>query len=166
MTGTLSDIGYTTYFFTSHDFWDDKYPSGHHRFLPKYLIIVSFLPFWFRFWQCLNKYHYTGLKAHLFNAGKYFSKLLPPLITAIFTSSSKKAGNDGFKLYIIFNTIATMYCMVWDYYMDWGLFRSKKSGRFGLRNQTKYNPRFYYFAMFTNFILRFWWVISIFNYPF
>ena len=49
MGGTLSDIGYSVYFFTSHDFWDDKYPSGKHRFLSVYLIIIGYLPFWFRF---------------------------------------------------------------------------------------------------------------------
>jgi len=49
MGGTLSDIGTTVYFFTSHDFKDDTYPSNTSRFLPTYLIIVGFLPFWFRF---------------------------------------------------------------------------------------------------------------------
>ena len=85
------------------------------------------------------------------------------MITTIF-SGPKHIGATGFYYYLVFNTIATVYCMVWDYYMDWGLFRSKKSGKYGLRKELKYPPRFYYFAMVTNCILRFFWVIQIFNY--
>ena len=36
--------------------------------------------------------------------------------------------------YLISNTIATIWCSVWDYYMDWGLFRSFKKERFMLRD--------------------------------
>lgn len=50
--------------------------------------------------------------------------------------------------------------------MDWGLLRTKEAGKYGLRPKIKYPAKFYYFAIVTNALLRFWWVISIFPYPF
>ena len=44
--------------------------------------------------------------------------------------------------------------------MDWGLIRSKKKGKYGLRDVIQYPPAFYYFAMVINALLRFFWVIS------
>ena len=163
---TLHDIGYTFYFMISR-----RHIDGHHsnfaeylklEVLPIYYIIVGFLPFWFRFWQCINKYHYTKLNAHLWNAGKYFSKLVVPAVTLF---SAKQIGGDGFVFYIIFNMIATIYCLIWDYYMDWGLFRAKDS-ILREKNKMNFEPKFYYFAMVTNFFLRFFWLISIFKYPY
>lgn len=57
-----------------------------------YLILMSLLPFWWRFWQCINKYYNSGLKVQLYNAGKYFSKMVPPLIL-IFLPSAKSSTN-------------------------------------------------------------------------
>jgi hypothetical protein len=57
-----------------------------------YYIVVSFLPFWWRFWQCINKWYYTGLRLQLVNAGKYFSKLVPPLILVFYPTGKK--GSD------------------------------------------------------------------------
>ena len=59
-----------------------------------------------------------------------------------------------------------MYCLVWDYYMDWGLFRSSATASYALRSQIKFPQWFYYFAMFLNLCLRFYWVIGIFHYTF
>ena len=56
--------------------------------------------------------------------------------------------------------------MVWDYYMDWGLFRSKEPGRYMLRKDLGYPAKFYYFAMVTNLLLRFFWVLSIIHWPY
>lgn len=131
--------------------------------LPVYTIIVGFLPFWWRFWQCINKFYYTKLKAHLWNAGKYFSKMVPPFIAIFY---SKKVDHVGFEYYLLSNLIATFYCLYWDYYFDWGLFRSKEV--YILRDNGKMNfrKRFYYFAMVANFLLRFFWLINVFNYDF
>ena len=40
---------------------------------------MAFLPYWWRFAQCLNKYHETEARVHLLNAGKYFSCLVAPV---------------------------------------------------------------------------------------
>ena len=48
--------------------------------------------------------------------------------------------------------------------MDWGLLRSKAPGKYGLRDKMSYKPKFYYIAVVINFILRFFWVILVFNF--
>ena len=50
--------------------------------------------------------------------------------------------------------------------MDWGLFRTKEAGKYGLRKKLKFKPNFYYFAMGANFFLRFFWIFSIINWPY
>ena len=60
---------------------------------------------------------------------------------------------------------ATIYVTMWDYYMDWGLIRSFEKANFLLRPQHSFSPSFYYFAMGTNFILRFYWLITIYTFP-
>ena len=49
--------------------------------------------------------------------------------------------------------------------MDWGLFRSSKSGKYMLRDVIQYPKEFYYFAMLVNLLLRFFWVIGLLNVP-
>ena len=66
-------------------------------------------------------------------------------------------------MYIVFGMISTIYCLYWDYYMDWGLFRSKEKGRKYLRNKIMYPAGFYYYAMISNTILRLFWVLSVFS---
>lgn len=43
--------------------------------------------------------------------------------------------------------------------MDWGLFRSKDKLKYGLREKILYPRMFYYWAVVSNFILRFFWII-------
>ena len=74
--------------------------------------------------------------------------------------------HEGFALYIVFNLIATFYCSFWDYYYDWGLCRSRKSGSYALREKKTFKPWVYYLAIFLNQTFRFYWVIGIFYYPY
>jgi len=162
---TLKDIGYSIFFITHKESYEyDKPEDWKLPSLNDWIIVAGFLPFWFRFWQCINKYYYTRNNAHLRNAGKYFSKLIPPFITWQFGHTAVLIGHYGFTYYIIFNLIATIYCMTWDYIMDWGLFRSKQPGKYGLRDKLKFKPKFYYFAIVCNFLLRFFWIINIINF--
>lgn len=158
----FNDFGYMIYYFFSPDFYDRKRPENDNNKIKVYLIIVSILPFWFRFWQCIRKFYNSEMKIHLVNALKYFSKIVPPVILA-FTNHQSKIGDHYFWLYMIFQMIATLYCLIWDYYMDWGLLRSWNSGTYMLRDEIRFPQPFYYFAMLTNLILRFWWVIGIFT---
>lgn len=45
--------------------------------------------------------------------------------------------------------------------MDWGLLRSKEKGTYALRDKINYKPWFYYYAMVSDFILRFTWLITL-----
>jgi len=45
--------------------------------------------------------------------------------------------------------------------MDWGLLRSKEKGKMFLRSKLLYPTWFYYYAIISNFIMRFFWIISL-----
>ena len=50
---------------------------------------------------------------------------------------------------------------VWDYYMDWGLFRSDKPKTPFLRNNLTFEPKFYYQCMIINLLFRHFWVVPM-----
>ena len=61
--------------------------------------------------------------------------------------------------------VQTTYCFIWDIYMDWGLFRQnskEKPNRF-LRDKINYAPIFYYWAIFSAFILRYIYLLFLFS---
>lgn len=97
----------------------------------------------------------------MINAGKYFSKLVVPFVLLFLPNGSTKVDAEYFYVWCFFEFIATMYCMLWDYYMDWGLWRCFKKGKWGLRDKISYDPKFYYFAIMTNCFLRFFWLFTI-----
>ena len=72
-------------------------------------------------------------------------------------------GSKGlfFWLYIFFQMLATIFVTVWDFFMDWGLFRSTKKSTPYLRNLLTFEPRFYYKCMLLNLILRHFWLIPL-----
>lgn len=122
MTTTLSDIAVVVYFCGNGNFIHMTPMGTQPSWIATWGIVASIIPFWFRFWQCVNKYVLENNKPQVFNAMKYMSKIIPPVLAIWF---EKSVGGHGFTVYFIFNLIATLYCMVWDFYMDWGLFRSK-----------------------------------------
>ena len=158
---TMQDIGVIVYFIRSGNFWERNYSGPSSNSLWFYLAMCTILPFWWRFLQCWNKWFYTGLRAHLINAGKYFSKIVPACILVGMIHSNKVDG-DGFWLYFCTNMAATTYCIAWDYYMDWGIFRSWEKDTYLLRTRLTFKPWFYYFAILTNFMLRYVWIAGLF----
>lgn len=68
--------------------------------------------------------------------------------------------------YVLIRIFDTMYTLIWDFYMDWGLFRCFERENFALRpkKKIKFSKTFYYFAIVSNTILRFFWIIPIFTY--
>ena len=125
-----------------------------------FLFLCTFLPFWWRFCQCLNKFYETGLQVHVINAGKYFSKMMPSLIL-LFDIHCGKMEDENFMIFFLLNMFATTYCLCWDFYMDWGLFRCFETEKFLLRKMLTFRPQLYYFAMLNNFVLRYAWVGGI-----
>ena len=123
---------------------------------------MGFLPYWWRFLQCLNKRHYTKQNVHLINAGKYFSDLLIPLAALWYTSYDY---NKYFWIWFGIHMFASLYSYAWDIYMDWGLLRHfENDEKKYLRKKIFYHPYFYYYAIVSDFILRFVWIFGIWLY--
>lgn len=106
--------------------------------------------------QCFNKYYETRVNAHLINAGKYMSSILIQ-----FTNVFKGSGPNSYRLFILISVISTVYSYGWDLYMDWGLLRTRATGKRFLRDKLLYPVWFYYYAAVSNLGLRFFWVLTL-----
>jgi hypothetical protein len=117
--------------------------------------VVTMLPAWWRFLQCLRRFHDTKLWfPHLINAGKYFCSII-----VIWLSATQNI-TDNWNVrvvWITFSVLATFYSYMWDIMMDWG-FLQKNSKHFLLRDDLIYEWRWiYYWAMVSNLALRVSW---------
>lgn len=117
----------------------DSKPDKKSKFFLISGYAISILPYWFRFFQCIKRYNDSKLRVNLYNAGKYFSKIVPVFIVIYYETNDdkskvKKYYGDGFIFLFLANLISTVWCLVWDYYMDWGLFRSFSKDKYMLRD--------------------------------
>lgn len=155
----FKDLGFMGCYYFRGLWKDSTLPNaGLCPSVTDYGLAVAFLPYWFRLAQCFRRYHETKLKAHLINGGKYFSSILIQLANVFKT---KYPGDGTFWLFVCISFISTMYSYSWDLYMDWGLLRSKEPGKKFLRNKLLYPTWFYYYAVISNFIMRFFWIIAL-----
>ena len=172
MTGPLQHLMYIVCFYKDKHFVSGDPIKLEDECGTAYIFywIIGFLPYWWRFAQCLNKYHETEQKVHLINAGKYFSCLLSPAVL-IFVADQSKGGklkydtDPMFWVYFGCHLVQTTYCFIWDIYMDWGLFRQNEPGaknRF-LRAKINFAPSFYYWAIFSDFILRYNYLLFLYS---
>ena len=122
------------------------------------MLAIAFLPLWFRLAQCFRRYHDSKMVNQLWNAGKYFSSILIQFAN-IFKHKIK--GDITFQIFVGISIFATFYSLWWDYYMDWGLLRSKKAGSYGLRVKKLLPSWFYYYAVVTNMLLRLLWILPL-----
>lgn len=60
---SLTDISVALYFYLSAHFWRHERIDMTALFIVVCSQVASFIPFWFRFWQCINKYYYASLTA-------------------------------------------------------------------------------------------------------
>ena len=81
------------YFSQGH--WASRNPEVSRPVV--YLAIVAYLPYWWRFMQCLNKWKLQNNQMQLVNAMKYFSKFGPP--TAVLLGAEKYLGEGSFWFY-------------------------------------------------------------------
>lgn len=95
----LEDLSYVIYYVVSDDYKNKFFPNPNNSQIYYCVFFVQLAPFWWRFCQCLNRKYYTGLDAHLVNAGKYFSKLIPPMVLIYTTFSAKKVDDINWGLY-------------------------------------------------------------------
>mmetsp|Transcript_3649 Transcript_3649/g.6217 ORF Transcript_3649/g.6217 Transcript_3649/m.6217 type:complete len:188 (-) Transcript_3649:35-598(-) len=125
---------------------------------------MMFAPYWWRFWQCINKWYNQKNRMQLVNACKYLSKFLAPI--AVLSGCSKLIERDGvyessYWYYFGGQMITTIFCLYWDFRWDWGLFIGKTPETRFLRDDTKFSNRFYYICMLLNTVFRFWWLIQM-----
>jgi hypothetical protein len=131
--------------------------------------ILMILPSWFRFAQCLRRYHDTKQKfPHLVNAGKYASGFI-----VIGTNSLRRATaihfldditlNPFLYVWIGASFLGATYKVIWDLKMDWGFFDKNAGENKFLRDQIVYPSKFYYYlAILENIIFRYIWIINVF----
>eukprot|EP00753_Platysulcus_tardus_P005224 PLAT13009.1.p1 GENE.PLAT13009.1~~PLAT13009.1.p1 ORF type:complete len:1010 (-),score=468.20 PLAT13009.1:63-2714(-) len=151
---TMADIAYVIVFYASGAFLTSNV-DGIQTPLLVLRSILAYLPYWFRFAQCIRRYHDTrDAWPHLANAGKYASSLL---VTAL-----SQAGSGA---WIYAAAFSTLYAYSWDIYKDWGLLRQlSPAGEvpFLLRKERMYSRTWvYYWAMLSNALLRIAWVSTI-----
>jgi hypothetical protein len=127
--------------------------------------LLTLLPLWFRFNQCLRRYADTGNRVpHLPNAFKYALSQTVTLFGAfhpLYLGIAQQ--NSGFDLFQFFWVAvfvsSSLYSFFWDVYMDWGLGRPK----FGfLGPRLMYPEKYFYFVIIVfDLVLRFAWVLTL-----
>ncbi|KAL4634873.1 xenotropic and polytropic retrovirus receptor 1 [Arapaima gigas] len=128
--------------------------------------IIQCLPAWFRFVQCLRRYRDTKRAfPHLVNAGKYSTTFFVVAFMALYSTHKDQKHSDAeifFYLLIVSSVVNSLYTLIWDLKMDWGLFDRNAGENTFLREEIVYPQKAYYYcAIVEDIILRFAWTIQI-----
>ncbi|TBU41712.1 EXS-domain-containing protein [Dichomitus squalens] len=123
--------------------------------------LLASLPLLARLVQSVKRYVDSGLVTHLINGGKYGSGIVQYLFYFLWRSQGGARG-PIFVAWCVFATNYSLYAGAWDLLMDWSLLRPHAPYTL-LRHEMLYNNAipFYYFAIVTNILIRFIWVIYI-----
>ena len=159
----LKDLGSTGCFFINGLWKDSSVPAAEDEQrcpgLMTYEYVIMFIPFWIRFAQSIRRYRDNKLSWNLVNAAKYISIII---FTSFFVAYSTTKSSFWFYVYVVYGVFNTIFCLGWDFYMDWGLLRSFKPGTRFLRTSKLLYPKwFYYFSLVANVILRFLWIFQV-----
>ena len=135
MVKVFQDLVWTFFYMLSGDFMDHKdrlkkaEPWSKTTWYSKLLIpLITLLPLWFRFNQCLRRYMDTRQRLpHLANAFKYALSMTVTLFGAFHPLYMNNRGESSvFQIFWSFVFVASsLYSFTWDVYMDWGLGRPK-----------------------------------------
>ncbi|KAL3284885.1 hypothetical protein HHI36_019021 [Cryptolaemus montrouzieri] len=163
----LLDFQFLTCFYYTNGNWleagDNTAQCMENNFVVR--PIINCLPAWFRFAQCLRRYHDSKEAfPHLVNAGKYSTTFFVVLFSTLKSVYTNEYHNTFVIAWFIAQIISSTYAYAWDIRMDWGLLDtwSRGDNRF-LREEIVYSSaRFYYFAIIEDFVLRFLWMPSFF----
>jgi len=101
---------------------------------------------------------------HLLNAGKYFSDMLAPFaaLPMFYTAYDH---NKAWWTYVSVKMFAVTYSYIWDIKMDFGLCRYfKKDEKRFLREKLMFPISFYWYMIFSDFVLRYIWIFGLFRY--
>ncbi|XP_066592181.1 solute carrier family 53 member 1 [Prorops nasuta] len=167
LTTALLDLHFLTCFYITNNDWlnagdTSQCMSGSYIIRP----IVSCLPAWFRFAQCVRRYRDSKEAfPHLVNAGKYsttFLVVISNTLAAYYAADYKTRWDNPYLwMWITSSFVSSIYSLTWDLKMDWGLLDSNAGENRFLREEVVYSSSgFYYFAMIEDFVLRFAWIVS------
>lgn len=132
-------------------------------------LLLMCLPSWIRFLQCLRRFKdTTNVFPHLANALKYATTFfdIGTLALKYHFSSLYKSDweNPFFYIWLIAKTVGTCYKLFWDFKMDWGFFDKNAGENKYLREVIVYSSKgYYYFAIIENFIIRFIWLVRLYD---
>jgi hypothetical protein len=119
--------------------------------------------------QCLRRYRDTKNKfPHLANALKYSTTFIDTIALSIRYLFSKSYENEYYSpflyLWIFIRVSSSSYKIWWDLKMDWGFFDKNAGDNKYLREVCIYSSKwYYYFAIIQNIILRFIWIVRIYD---
>ncbi|KIK56661.1 hypothetical protein GYMLUDRAFT_174084, partial [Collybiopsis luxurians FD-317 M1] len=122
---------------------------------------LAILPLLIRVIQSIKRYTDSRLSTHLINAGKYFAGIVYYLTYYIWRHQGSLR-NTSFVIWCIFGTVYALYASAWDFLMDWSIFKPHVKYPF-LREELLYADYIpvYYFAIISNVLIRFIWVLYI-----
>mmetsp|Transcript_6853 Transcript_6853/g.12446 ORF Transcript_6853/g.12446 Transcript_6853/m.12446 type:complete len:625 (+) Transcript_6853:814-2688(+) len=149
----LTDLEYTLCFYFSSD---KDSCQDRMRLAP---MLVTFFPLVVRLLQCTRYLYDSRSLRHpqALNAGKYLSSI----IVIGFNYAYKTLGGWLVFVWVVTAFISTCYSYAWDLVRDWGLLTPGAKHKF-LRQKLVYkSPKMYYWAMISNLLLRFTWVLTI-----
>lgn len=117
---------------------------------------LTLAPLWIRFQQCLRRARDDSARwPNLPNAGKYAAALL------VGVWGAARSGVHSSPLWVTAFAAATFYQFFWDVMMDWDLL-SYSTASIGMRSRRLFPQRWVYpAAVITNFLLRFFWTVTI-----
>uniref|UniRef100_A0A8C8G5E7 Xenotropic and polytropic retrovirus receptor 1a n=1 Tax=Oncorhynchus tshawytscha TaxID=74940 RepID=A0A8C8G5E7_ONCTS len=170
----LMDLEYLICFYSFELKWTDRkglLPMFNgdytcHSYSYGLRAIIQCLPAWFRFVQCLRRYRDTKRAfPHLVNAGKYSTTFFVVTFAALYSTHKEQKHSDAdmfFYLLMVFSAVSSLYTLIWDLKMDWGLFDRGAGENTFLREEIVYPQKAYYYcAIIEDVILRFAWTIQI-----
>jgi len=175
----LADFYMATCLLVTGEFNFAKDTGSCHNSKPVGIPVIICLPYWFRLMQCLNQVWKTGerfpyrsstgrlspARKCMLNAIKYFLCLMVTLIGALHGSfghlTTVYEDWNAYRLFwIAMMIISTLYSYSWDVFMDWNLsFDSFREPR--PKGRMMYHFSWYYFAVFFDLILRFFWCFTL-----
>lgn len=116
--------------------------------------IVNCLPAWFRFAQCLRRYHDSKEAfPHLVNAGKYSTTFMVVIFATLKNFHAKNYAdtfdNPYTYCWLISAFVSSCYALTWDLKMDWGLFDKNAGENTFLREEIVYSSSVSHLILFT-----------------
>ena len=176
----LVDFQLTTWLFVTGGYSENK-PSAQKGLMGITSPVITCLPYWWRLQQCVRRFYdakrgSTERKEHSLNGGKYLVSLVAICLASAGRYTSIAADNNsetstarnGRIAWLFFLCLGTWYSYLWDVIMDWGLLEIKRSSRgfpylkwTATRDRVFTTRKFYAWAIFSNFIGRVAWAVTV-----